>query len=110
MKRFIVAGILGISTAAAAQDAPKPVPAASAVDFAKELRDCREQNGTVVQLWRDISGQRNAYEVQMASIRSILGAACPETTPVSQCVAQLAAKAAAADAKAAPKAPAEPKK
>lgn len=96
MKALVFAGFFAVTVAgwsvSYAQDAPKTVAAPAAPDLGAQLRQCTEQNATVVQLWRDISNQRGQYEVQFASIRSMLGAGCPETDPVSTCVAKLVAK------------------
>lgn len=96
MKALVFAGFFAVTVTgtyvAWAQDAPKTVAAPAAPDLGAQLNACTKQNATVVQLWRDISNQRGQYEVQMASIRTILGPACPETEPVSACVEKLVAK------------------
>jgi hypothetical protein len=89
---LVVAVSLGflLSTAALAQAPAAPTTPAATCEA--QLVELRSQSATVVQLWRDISQQRGAYEVQMAAARSALGADCPESTPVSQCVIALHAR------------------
>lgn len=80
---------LGVALVAAhvahAQTAPAAVPASCD----QQLGEAKSNNATVTQLWRDVNSQRVGYEIQVASIRAALGQECPESAPVSQCVAKL---------------------
>lgn len=86
---FEVVLLVGITVALAASARAQAPAATPAAPCEAQLNDAKAQNGTIVQLWRDISNQRGSYEIQIASIRSVLGQECPENQSVSQCVATL---------------------
>lgn len=88
----MIAALIATTASAQAPQSPTTLSEDDTKACVAQLLDVRGQNAIVMQLVRDISAQRSAYEFQMAMMRSMLGLACPENVAVSQCVVVLQAR------------------